>query len=106
MKCNNFNKNGITIFDALAYSADGKMLCKKCGKYFSLSKVGSFLYKFLEGFLILCSIFYSFYLYSAWPLVFTIIISLFLRVFLLPYFAHQVNNEYSWRVKKKGSSTK
>ena len=101
MNCKNCNKNGITLLNAIAYSSDANMSCKLCGKIFGLTKLGSLMYKFLEGILILFSVFYSFYILSAWPLVLSIVLTLLLRAFVLPRFAHQIKNKASWRIKKE-----
>lgn len=101
MNCKNCNKNGITLLNVIAYSSDANISCKFCGKIFGITKLGSFMYRFLEGTLILFSIMYSFYILSAWPLVLSIVISLLVRTFILPKFAHQIETKPSWRIKKE-----
>jgi len=69
INCRNCHKKGIGIMNAIAYSSDGKMRCGFCGKTLGLTRLGSIIYKVLEGGFILFSVFYSFYLYSSWPLM-------------------------------------
>lgn len=88
------------MLDAVAYSSDANIQCKFCGKIFGLTRFGSFIYKILEGGLVLLSIFCSFYLYSTWPLVFSILVILLIRAIILPQFTRKVKNNPSWRISK------
>ena len=100
INCRICHNSGISILNAIAYSAEGKMRCESCGKTLGLTRFGSIVYKILEGCFILFSIFYSFYLLSAWPLIVSIPLTIMVRAFLLPQFAQKVKNKYPWRISK------
>lgn len=83
LKCKSCDKKGISLLDTLAYAANGQIRCKNCGALFKLKRVSSFLYLLCEGASILITVYYSFYLSSAWPLGLVIIFFLIFRSFML-----------------------
>ena len=99
IKCRNCHKFGISIMKAIAYSSDDRMICESCGSAMGFTKLGSVLYKFIEGCFILFSVMYSFYILSPFPLMISISFMIIVRAFLLPKFANKVEKKYKWRTK-------
>ena len=91
IKCNNCHNKGIGILNAIAYSSDDRMLCESCASAMGFTKLGSVLYKFIEGCFILFSVMYSFYILSPFPLMIAITLMIIVRAFLLPKLAKNIN---------------
>ena len=87
LTCNNCSKHGIPILEAVAYSTDGSMRCRLCGKVSAVAKPLRRFFSVLEGTSVLVGVIYSVSLITIWPLLVSIVIAVAVRAVMAPRFA-------------------
>jgi len=87
LNCKNCSKQGIPILEAVAYSTDGSMRCRSCGKVSAVPKPLRTIFSVLEGTSVLVGAIYSIFLITIWPLLISIVVAAIVRIVIAPRFA-------------------
>ena len=87
LTCKNCSRNGVPVIEAVAYSTDGSMGCKSCGKASAVPKSLRTVFIVLEGTSVLVGAIYSVALVNILPLLVSILIAAIVRIVIAPQFA-------------------
>lgn len=91
--CRKCKKYKIPLMAALANLTGDGARCANCGASYAIAGVSKLLYMTLEGAVILLSVYVSFYLLTAIPLVVGIVLMFFARLFFLPLVAKSADKK-------------
>ena len=85
--CNSCSKRGIPVLEAVAYSTDGSMRCRSCGRVSAVPNPLRTVFSVLEGTSVLVGAIYSVALITIWPFLVSFLIAAIVRVGIVPRFA-------------------